>query len=104
MSRNSARVLVAQAVKRGTLVRQPCACCGEPLAEAHHDDYAQPLAVRWLCHACHLQAHRGKRRRVTSRNHDELASSALFLLGVPYSQNEVADILDISRSTLARWL
>lgn len=46
--------------RRGKIVRQPCERCGGP-AEKHHDDYDKPLAVRWLCRACHLNIH-GKDR------------------------------------------
>lgn len=49
--------LVGRARAAGTLRRNPCEVCGAPKAEAHHDDYAQPLAVRWLCRTCHRQWH-----------------------------------------------
>lgn len=42
-------------VKRGKIVKSPCAKCGELKVEAHHEDYAKPLEVIWLCRACHLQ-------------------------------------------------
>lgn len=52
---------VSAAVRAGRLVR-PAACesCGmasvEPL-HGHHDDYTQPLSVRWLCRPCHRAVH-----------------------------------------------
>jgi ribosomal protein S27AE len=46
---------VARAVRSGRLVRQPCAACGHPKAQAHHDDYMKPLDVRWLCFRCHRE-------------------------------------------------
>lgn len=54
--KNAARDLVYQAVKKGLLVRQPCEVCGTEKVEAHHDDYAQPLEVRWLCLVHHREA------------------------------------------------
>lgn len=49
--------LVAYAVKTGVIKRQPCEACGRLPADAHHDDYDQPLAVRWLCPQHHREWH-----------------------------------------------
>ena len=46
------------ALQSGKLTRQPCEVCGEEKADAHHDDYAKPLEVRWLCRRHHIQWHR----------------------------------------------
>lgn len=36
-----------------------CEDCGKPgRLVGHHDNYLRPLAVRWLCPACHLAWHR----------------------------------------------
>lgn len=47
---------VAKALEEGTIERAPCEECGTE-AEAHHDDYSKPLAVRWLCRKHHRQWH-----------------------------------------------
>lgn len=52
-----ARRLVSYAVANGSLRRKPCECCGAGETVAHHDDYAEPLDVRWLCRSCHLLWH-----------------------------------------------
>ncbi len=52
-----ARWLVHRALKAGRLTRQPCEVCGVMRVHAHHDDYAQPLSVRWLCPTHHREYH-----------------------------------------------
>jgi hypothetical protein len=54
--RYRAHRLVAYAVKTGRLAKGACCICGDE-AEAHHDDYNQPLQVRWLCRRHHVQTH-----------------------------------------------
>lgn len=48
---------VRAAVKSGRLERRPCEECGAEKVHAHHDDYAKPLDVRWLCPYHHVHAH-----------------------------------------------
>ena len=53
----SARLAVSNAILAGKLVRQPCEVCGATEVHGHHDDYSQPLAVRWMCSQHHLEHH-----------------------------------------------
>lgn len=53
-----ANLLVHLAIKQGKLTKQSCELCGNPKAEAHHDDYSKPLSVRWLCRHHHMKLHR----------------------------------------------
>ena len=46
------------AIARGKVHKQPCEICGMEPAEAHHDDYNNPLKVRWLCKKHHVEWHR----------------------------------------------
>lgn len=48
------------AVKRGDITKpELCVSCGlKKKLTAHHDDYSQPLKVRWLCYECHGKLHR----------------------------------------------
>ena len=48
---------VENALRKGTLVRQPCERCGGP-AQAHHEDYGKQLDVTWLCRKHHAERHR----------------------------------------------
>jgi hypothetical protein len=62
---------VFKAIKSGMLIPQPCEVCGvsgtlkngSRKIHAHHDDYAIPLKVRWLCQRHHLEIHRLARER-----------------------------------------
>ena len=57
----AAQHAVSNAIRDGRLTPGPCEfeqagdCCG-PI-NAHHDDYEQPLAVRWLCRSHHTRVH-----------------------------------------------
>jgi hypothetical protein len=55
----AAHKAVQCALKSGKLMK-PSACskCDRMRKlDAHHDDYAKPLEVRWLCRPCHRQHH-----------------------------------------------
>ncbi len=62
--KTKAQTAVSNAIRDGRLLRQPCATCGAPRAEAHHDDYSRPLDVLWLCKTHHTEEHRRLRRLV----------------------------------------
>jgi hypothetical protein len=52
--KRAAHIAVNNAVRDGRLTKGPCEVCGATVGvDAHHDDYAKPLKVRWLCHPCH---------------------------------------------------
>lgn len=56
---------VYRAIRSGRLVRpRSCRCCGaECTPQASHDDYADRLAVEWLCRTCHTAKDIQARRR-----------------------------------------
>ena len=56
-NKGKAKSAVGLAIKKGKLTRQPCEKCGAEKTDAHHDDYAKPLEVRWLCRSHHIQWH-----------------------------------------------
>ena len=49
--------IVGYAIYSGRLKRMPCEKCGAEPSQGHHDDYAKPLDVRWLCCECHRKEH-----------------------------------------------
>lgn len=58
------RKVVECALRSGAIVR-PNVCeypgCANSRLEAHHEDYARPLEVKWLCKGHHVEAD-GRRR------------------------------------------
>tara|TARA_R110001606_G_C14904186_1_gene594414 strand:- start:40 stop:468 length:429 start_codon:yes stop_codon:yes gene_type:complete len=53
-----AHSIVNYAIKAKKLFKEPCEVCGvDEGIHAHHDDYAKPLNVRWLCPAHHKEWH-----------------------------------------------
>lgn len=58
--RVKARSIIAQSLRKGDIVRLPCVKCGDPKAQAHHEDYSKPLDVIWLCRKHHREIHNGK--------------------------------------------
>ena len=53
-----AHVIVGNAIRGNLLFKMPCEKCGSTESvHAHHDDYAKPLNVRWLCAVHHKQWH-----------------------------------------------
>ena len=55
--RLAAKRLVWAAIKRGKVKLHPCEICGKSEVHAHHDDYSEPLTIRWLCRKHHAQIH-----------------------------------------------
>jgi ribosomal protein S27AE len=53
-----ARNKVKHLCRVGKMQRGDCEACGKPNAEAHHEDYSQPLNVRWFCRKCHSLEHK----------------------------------------------
>jgi len=50
---HSVRTTCYEALKVGTLTRQPCEKCGEPNAQFHHFSYDDAFAILWLCQKHH---------------------------------------------------
>lgn len=56
--KRAAHIIVGNALRDGKLVKAPCEICGVKNSHGHHDDYAQPLSVMWLCDFHHNEWHR----------------------------------------------
>lgn len=58
-----AHLYVQNALRCGLIHKGPCEVCGAVKADAHHDDYERPLAVRFLCRKHHAQHHQAERAK-----------------------------------------
>lgn len=52
-----ARKTLNHAIAAEKVFKKPCERCGKKRVHGHHDDYAKPLQVRWLCSRCHTLQH-----------------------------------------------
>lgn len=60
--RARARNAVANAIRDGRLVREPCKFCGNTKVQAHHHSYLEEhwLDVTWACFKCHREKCHGQ--------------------------------------------
>jgi len=56
--KRAVHIITGNAIRNGILVKENCENCSKEKINAHHDDYAIPLKVRWLCSKCHILWHK----------------------------------------------
>ncbi len=59
-TKESARNALRQALRAGNIERKPCEVCGKTPSEGHHENYSEPLKVKWLCKKHHDELHATK--------------------------------------------
>lgn len=55
--KRAVHIITGNAIRDGLIKKSPCEICGCKKVNAHHDDYAHPLSVRWLCDTHHKDWH-----------------------------------------------
>lgn len=91
--------LVFSAVRRGSLVRQPCEVCGTARTDAHHPHgYDRPLDVAWLCRVHHFAEH-GIVKKEALRRKRQLP---LFLTDAQVEEVRARSAAGESQAALAR--
>lgn len=54
----AARIITGNAIRDSRIIKKDCEVCGNIKSQAHHDNYYEPLNVRWLCRKCHDEWHK----------------------------------------------
>ena len=54
----TAHQVIKNEIRSGRLLKQSCESCGAKVAQCHHDNYDNPLDIRWLCDSCHRVWHK----------------------------------------------
>ncbi len=58
--KRKAHIALNNALRDKRIERLSCEICGEERSEAHHNDYSNPLGVRWLCKKHHIEIHKSE--------------------------------------------
>lgn len=58
--KKAASTMIGNAIRDGKIIKpNECSDCGKTgKIHGHHDDYALPMVVRWLCSRCHRLWHK----------------------------------------------
>lgn len=69
------RTATRRAIKDGVIVaKEFCELCGDvDSIQIHHNDYDNPLDIKWLCSGCHLYVHAEDRKNKAKKTIDDSA-------------------------------
>jgi len=59
--KRNTRIKTEELIRKGKIKKQPCAVCGSKKVQCHHNNYLDPMDVKWLCDEHHLEIH-GKKK------------------------------------------
>lgn len=72
--KRAAHLMVGNALRDGHISKKACEICGVvSKVHAHHDDYAYPLNVRWLCPQHHSEWHQDNKPMFNGKPMDDAA-------------------------------
>jgi ribosomal protein S27AE len=81
--KRAANIAIGNAIRDGKLIKpRSCSECHTDgvVIHGHHDDYAYPLSVRWLCSKCHRLWHKENGSAINSNVIENKPANAGFLL------------------------
>ncbi len=89
--RNKAYGIYRKARRERTITKLPCLICGDNESIAHHEDYAFPLALLWLCSTHHRHIHSWRTNRTDGTPNKTIAAEiAQVILAHQELLNETA--------------